>query len=263
MANLAEGGITITSNCKNLFIDLKEKILNNPDFSYESGPSFSGGDAGSMDICFYGRWSCCFAFEYIDSLIADEQYIYRQDLIDAEISGWQEEFSNFVFAWYRKAPGEVTITELDPYEVLGLDSDDDFWGAMGLIVPKLPELGETLEFSVDFRINVISKNEISHQLTRYALIINYVDYDIECTFTCDEDGEIDGESFAERYAEKWRDEHYKMYTEMCKSNPRPGYYEEMEKYYYMTYYGVEHDIEQSNAVRQLIRPILYEFFHNE
>lgn len=259
MANLAEGGITITSNCKNLFIDLKEKILNNPDFSYESGPSFSDWDDGSMNIHFCVRWTCCSAFGFIDSLMADEQYIYRQELIDAEISGWQDQSSNLVFAWYRKAPGEVTIMDIDLYEVLALESDNDFWGTMRFIFPKLPAPGKALVFSSDFRINVFSKYEISPKLTLYTLLINYEKYDIKCTFTHDDNGIIEGEYFGEIYNEKFRDERNKMPAEVYKSEPGPGFYVFRGKSIYLTYDDVVHNPEESYSVRHIIRVILYFF----
>lgn len=261
MANLAVGGINITSKNENLFIDLKEKIKNNPDFAYEGGPDFLTSD-GRLQIDFNGRWDCNFAWEYIDSLMADTQYIYRQELINAEISGWQEEFSCGIFEWYRKAPGETELTSVDPYKDHGLFGPDDFWGAILLIVPKLPEPGETLQISDDFSITVLSKNEISPQLTRYTIAIKYGEYDIECTFT-DDDDEFVGENFAETYSKELRDESYKLFSEIYNSGSRPGFYdEEMNKSLYETYYGVIHKPYESNSARDIIRQILYKFFDN-
>ena len=82
MANIASGQVEITSSDEKFNNDLVERI--------KDGPFHYGGDAditikkGYIFCGFTGRWSCEDSWDFFRALLEDDDYEFKDALIEAE-----------------------------------------------------------------------------------------------------------------------------------------------------------------------------------
>ena len=113
MANIAEGFVTIKSSSEALLDDLRTKVETGPfKIFHYGGPvdiDVFGKKEGELTIGFTGRWNCSAAWSFFDTLMADVNYTYADDLVRAEIRGTEREDGAGYSVDVHKAPGERAI----------------------------------------------------------------------------------------------------------------------------------------------------------
>ncbi len=113
MANIAEGFVTIKSSSEALLDDLRTKVETGPfKIFHYGGPAdidVFGKKEGELTIGFTGRWNCSAAWSFFDTLMADVNYTYADDLVRAEIRGTEIEDGAAYSVDVHKAPGERAI----------------------------------------------------------------------------------------------------------------------------------------------------------
>jgi len=78
--------LTIFSDNADFINDISVKIHDEPAFCYDSEPDICIED-GQLRVGFTCRWTCEDAWYFLDNLMADQSYQFRQVLIDSSIRG--------------------------------------------------------------------------------------------------------------------------------------------------------------------------------
>lgn len=127
MANIADGYLFIKSKNKELLKDLAKRIKDSPGyFSYGGSTDIQESD-DCINVYFTGRWDCSSAWSYFDSLMIDEEYPYREALVESEIEGKEsEEGSRYALEIFKPADQHLIIREdTSERKAWELEWDDD------------------------------------------------------------------------------------------------------------------------------------------
>ena len=119
MANISNGWMVVESAKKDFLEDLKLKIEASPHFNY-GGECDANILKDSLEVGFTGRNTCQNAWDYLFGLIEDEEYQFRNDLINAHLSGSGNADGDDYSEEILKESGQKIILQMD------IDPDDDW-----------------------------------------------------------------------------------------------------------------------------------------
>lgn len=158
MANLAFGGIEITSSDKGLLQNLRKVAENSVAFAYDGSEPEFYEEENLLEICFWGAWNCTKGFDVIEELLDDPNYPHQAALVLADVYGWQDEQS-WLCSTFSKKPGDKHFTYCNLHDGVYTICD-----ALKHFVPYLPAAGRTMEFGV-IELKVVSKRKVKASST--------------------------------------------------------------------------------------------------